>query len=326
MKKSTKILAASLAVLPCALVLTACGGGNNEVLKNDYQNATYTATTLADVKQAVAQKTVAFSALKQKANLTFSFDTPSAQAGETTPSTVEISNYAVVSGISANGIEKAEAEIEVKSGDDTSALNAYYKENAIYLDLSDFTLLDDMLPQGSEEMPRKIFYNFDSQQQAAAAAETDQITYDVSDLFTMLESNESFATVLAATTWESVTDGDTYTVKVTFNGEAVTEIITGLAGQYTSGIIGEATEVEKLEVYLVFGATSLEGVAINLEGTVEVNVPMQGQPAPLTLTAGLKLNAEVAVTNEEADLPKGLNDYTDFSPVIDGLLEGYLNA
>ena len=55
MKKSTKILAATLAVLPCALMLTACGNKTQPLLEG-YHEASYTETTYEEFNQEISSR------------------------------------------------------------------------------------------------------------------------------------------------------------------------------------------------------------------------------------------------------------------------------
>ena len=308
MKKSTKILALSLAVLPCALVLTACGGNKNVVLEG-YKDANYAETTPeAFSEQLQARNQVTIQGLKEKATLSLTL-----QAAPGVPATeLEITNNAIVSGITqTDGFDKAQAktDVTIKNGDESRTANAYYKDYTLFADLSDLGLDELAATPGMPTIPEKFSYNL-AQDTTGVTAADEGFVFDLETVYDWFSDPEGMGQQIMqyASSWESATEGDTYTVKVTFNGTQVLQLVTGLVSDY--GVtVGEGSEISKLEVYLVFGKTSFEGIAVNLEGKLNVSY------ANMAIAADVKLNVEVATTTESAKLPSGLN--TEKYPELD---------
>ena len=104
-------------------------------------------------------------------------------------------------------------------------------------------------------------------------------------------------------TWSSEKTDTTYKVKLSFDGEEISEFLGNLITSNTElsqlDMFEELT-VTTFNVYFVYGETALDGIALDFEGTVKLN--MSG----IKYSADLKLNTEVVPTTEEAKLPKGL--------------------
>ena len=150
MKKSTKILAATLAVLPCALVLTACGG-KNESLIDGYKEATYTETTYEEFTQEIETRgNGVLTGIKAKTSLSVNLTTdfsglgsyPGMPALPTEPitETLKLDNTTVVSGLGVDTTAKLASNFSLKYNDEKYEADAYYTDATFFVDLTGLNL------------------------------------------------------------------------------------------------------------------------------------------------------------------------------------------
>ncbi len=313
MKKITKILALSLAVVPCALAFTACNKSNPVVLEG-YQDAKYTESTYDTFAEELQTRgTLAFSGLKERTKLSLTLTTdPSGLAQvpgmpnislEPTTETLELENYSVVSGLTSQGPDKISSDFSLKYNDEKYDAQAYYTDETFFVNLKGLDLKENLGEQYDASL-EKFSYSVAGTETYAVNTET-QFTLDLAGLLTMLDESDYASIkqqVLAMTTWSTETTDTNYRVKVEFNGEQTAEFLTSLVSQAELNQFSfDEVNITTLTVYLVFGETSLEGVALDLDGSLKLNM------GGLVMEAGIKLNTEIAVTTEEVKLPSGLN-------------------
>lgn len=333
MKKSTKILAATLAVLPCALVLTACGGNKNKPLIENYKDTdiTYTETTFETFTQEIESRGEGvLKGIKAKTNLSLELTTDMSGLGnvpglptEPVTETLELENTTVASGLGVDEDKKISSEFSMNYNDEKYNAQAYYTDETFFVDLTGLNLKDNLGDNYVEGID-KFSYSLAQTQ----AYTTDSETYfnlDLAALLAMLDDSDYAGfkdQVLLMTTWSSSKTDTSYKVKITFDGEQISEFVSNLITSNTE--LGQLDMLEEvnittLNIYLIYGETTLDAVALDFEGSVKLNV--QG----IKYDASLKLNTEAITTTEEAKLPDGLT--TEKYPALDpSIFEGFIPA
>lgn len=312
MKKSIKAIALGLAVLPCALMLTACGGDEPKDIVNiegeyaEVQETEYSAIVeqldegfnLEEIAKGLkAVITVDAEADLAMGNAKLSFTTESVMKGNPDDGYIDINDLESYSKMSA----KAKMEMNDTKMEMEAVAKQYIVNGTQYIDLSGaediFTMMD---PEGT--MPKKYFMDLDLDE-----VEPVQIPqYDVSTLLSMIPEGD----------WGEylkISKSDTETgfkIKIVADKDALNEAVDA----FTEELPVDVKFTSDFEVYVVYDNNQLAGIYLDTDCKVTVFMELDSPAYEMlgaSVAVDVSLNAQLVSYSGNIDYPsfKGYTDY-----------------
>ena len=315
MKKSLKLIALGLAVVPCSLMLTACNGNGDLV---DI-SGNYTKVETTDYSAIVDEVDAGFNLQEAAKGLKLMLTIEaSADLGDMGTIYLNMKNDVIAK---ANPVDGAISLTDIEAYNSTSAdmkwtfglegqqesidyslgTKQYIVNGTQYVDFSEAGEILSTLP--GESMPTKYY-------QVLATAETAPVVipdYNLSSLLEMVpEGNwgEKF----------EISKSETETgFKVKF--VATKDVLNdAMASLNLNGFTLEFTD--KAELYMIYENNEFSGLNLNVAAKVVVNLPQDNSFAALIgkqLTLNLNLNAQCVGFNGEIEYPSDLA--TSYLPI-----------
>lgn len=320
MKKSLKAMALGLAIVPCALVLTACGGGDGGININTDGNYVAVETTeYANVLADLQTRGLTIEDIVGGARLTLDVDADVNLGGITMGVVMSSDNYVrnsseagtldvtKVDMISENSLTMTTTAGEETTTTEASA-NMYFSQGVQYVDL---TGAEELLIGFGASLPSFKF----SQSLVTGNPEEDVVAtpeFNIADLLQYIPEG-SYGTGLVIETSE---EGDDYKVRVTLNGTFMQEYVTGMIAESDPELASTVTfnSFGDIVIYVVCNADGLVGM--NVTGSVDMSIAItvaEGQdPMLVTVDGDIELN--MAGYNGEFDMPTDLNE-ENYAPI-----------
>ena len=307
MKKSIKMMALGLAVVPCALMLTACGGDKNIVdIKGDYkplETAQYDAAVeeidagfnLEEVSKGLRSVITinAESNVGMLGKVDLSFKNESILKSNTVDNVLNVEDIEGYSNVSAKMTIKAQGQ----SASETMSAKQYIVDGNQYVNLSG---AESMLEMAQLTLPSK-FYQVLAKEGVHPVELPD---YKISDLLAMVpEGTLSNETVSLSKSTEETG----YKYKVVVDDVALNQIV----NEYLTETGVKVTFNNDVVFYALFENNQFMGAYLDAQATVEVVVPanyagMFGEK----VSVDLDLNLQVVGYEGNINYPSDLNNYT----------------
>ena len=307
MKKSIKLMALGLAVVPCALMLTACGGGaDNDIVdvKGDYepiQESEYSAVieqldegfSLDQIAKGLkAVITVDASADFENGKFDLSYRAESTMKGNPDDGYLDLNDLEAYSKVSANAdIEMAGQKAELKA-----SAKQYVVDGTQYIDISGAKDILQMVDPETQ-MPTKFYVGMDLED-----IEPIQIPeYNISTLLEMIPEGE-WGEMLTLSKTETENG---FTIKIVATDDVLNETFDALKSEMEFDV--DVNFTKDFEVYVVYANNAFSGLYIDSELQVTVNLDTQDNPYAQmigsSLTVDVALNAQIATYAGDIDFP-----------------------
>lgn len=315
MKKSIKFMALAMAVMPCALVLTACGekaekdivsitGDYQVVETNSYQDAIdeidagFDLESMTEgVRAVLTINANANIANMGKVNLSLKQDSVAkmtAVEGEVSTDDIQMSSKSTMKATIKAGKETA----ELKAGQ-----NQYILNGRQYVDASGMEDIYAMM--GETAMPSKYYQPLVTDEYGQQSNEDFTLPQvKVSDLLAMIPEGSIEEGALALS--KSVEENG-FKYKVEINAE----ILTGVLDQVLEGYGVTVTFTKDVVFYAIFANDTFSGAYLDAEATVVVDIPQDSDFNMFgeSVAINVAINAQIASYAGEISFPKNLNSY-----------------
>ena len=312
MKKSLKMLALGLAVVPCALVMTACGDGKSEL--NINTEGSYQAVEVTEYQNVLSDlenRGLTIENILGGARLTIDLGAEIGIADQTMTLDVASDNYLV------NGSEAGQLDINKlglvsenslsivsRTGDESSgSANLYLKDGSFYFDLS-----------GSEDLLKD--FKVDSMipayrlYQTIASGTADDVAtmpeFSITDILNIPGTDFGQDIII-----ETSEKGDDYKVKATVKGKFVQSLVEDVL----SGMASEAgmptitfNSIGDIVIYVVYNADGFVGLNMSASVDMGLSIALGADPSarlPITIKGDVEIN--MASYNGSLDFPSNLN-------------------
>lgn len=281
MKKSTKALLAGLAVIPAALAMTACGGGEPSIIDTNGNYSAQTKSTYAQVEEIMADETITSDFNSYRMLFSINMDMTASSGGQSEKAGMKISSDSLINlndGFDmklTNTIEYtgALAQLQMNENLPTKVTEEQYVSNGqVYM----WDELGGWSDAGWEEsVENQPEFNFDGLFEGITEEEKDGIEV-------WIDNN---------------TETKTTKIKMTM----AAGVLEAFASE-NSETIGYGAEVEwgTAEVYYVIINGKLEGMKVSIPYTVAT------ESYGITTTAKCKVSMQVAADDAEFDFPAGI--------------------
>ena len=330
MKKFLKAAALSLAIVPCALVMTACGGdkGINVDTKGDYaavETAEY-ANVLSDLQTRGLTSENLLGGAKLTLDLGADIDMGGVKMNVELASSLQVKNSSE-SGVDVNYFDllgKQDISMTTSAGGEVMKANGsaytYLTQGSMYVNLSD---AEEVLANFglSSQLPSLKF----SQKLATGDPSQDVAEIPTFDITSVLQyiPEEVYGTGFLLETSESEND---YKVKVTLNGEFMQEFVPSLIAENNPELASTLTfnSFGDIIIYVVCNDEGLVGV--NVTGSVDMTIAVTMQEGQEPMPVNIKGNVELNMIgyDGEFDYPTDLNE--ESYPPIDSVESGQIGG
>lgn len=312
MKKSLKMLALGLAVVPCALVMTACGDGKSEL--NINTEGSYQTVEVAEYQNVLSDlenRGLTIENILGGARLTIDLGAEIGIADQTMTLDVASDNY-LVNGSEAGQLDinklglVSENSLSIVSGtgdESSGSANLYLKDGSFYFDLS-----------GSEDLLKD--FKVDSMipayrlyQTIATGSADDVVTmpeFSITDILNIPEIDFGKDIII-----ETSEKGDDYKVKATVKGDFVQSLVEDVL----SGMASEAgmptitfNSIGDIVIYVVYNADGFVGLNMSASVDMGLSIALGANPSatlPITIKGDVEIN--MASYNGSLDFPSNLN-------------------
>ena len=316
MKKSLKMLALGLAVVPCALVMTACGDGKSELnINTEGSYQVVKVTEYQNVLSDLENRGLTIENILGGARLTIDLGAEIGIADQTMTLDVASDNY-LVNGSEAGQLDVnklglvSENSISIVSGTGDAAVessgsaNLYLKDGSLYFDLS-----------GSEDLLTD--FNVDSMipayrlYQTIASGTADDVAtmpeFSITDILTYIPETAFGQSIIIETSKK----GDDYKVKATVKGEFVQSLVEdALSGMASEAGMPTITfnSIGDIVIYVVYNADGFVGLNMSASVDMGLSIALGADPSatlPITIKGDVEIN--MASYNGSLDFPSNLN-------------------
>ncbi len=259
MKKSIKCLALGLAVVPCALVLTACGskepagkvdvkGNYTEVSTSSYSETLSACNTdissFANNMRILSEAEIDFSGLK----ISLKSDTK----------TKNLTYIGTEKGDEVQVVSKNTIKIPMGDQKSTYDVNAYIDDAKAYIDASEIIK--------NPEQNSKYYIALDGIK-SEYPLESIETTTDFSSILELFPDESTWGEDILI---EKYVNGKTTKLKITINGEYVKSALNASISENPDMSMLSIDNLDDITVYIVFNDNELEGFAANFSATLTV--------------------------------------------------------
>lgn len=321
MKKSIKMLAAGLAIVPCALLLTACGGGENKLVDTSGKYEVVETSSYENVLSDLDTKGFNLDSMLGGLQMSFAIDAEMNMNGQKALITIDSDNYMLNKSeqgtVDVNKIEtfstlnfNMETSVGEESSSMTAVVNQYIKDGNQYIDLTQAqtlaTLISSMV--GGETLPGYKLY-----QTLATGAESDVVTvpdYSLLNLLDIVPEAEWGTNIVI----EKYEDDSNYKVKTTVKGQYLQDLIESSASDGTTStqLPFAFNSLSDVVIYIVYTDNQFAGVNISGEVNLDANIPVdETNSIAMTISGNLDLN--LVGFNGEIEFPTDFSDYIDMT-------------
>ncbi len=314
MKKSIKMLALGLAVIPCALIMTACGDkddGNKKLdLTGNY--STVEVSDYSSVIEELDEKGIDIKTIADGVKATISLNANSEELGFNLILNSEscLKNYSLLDTTEADKIEaisKNSISLTMDNQTTSYSANAYLIENNLYADLSSMAdILTLVGTQFGYQIPPKFQMSIPMTGECEPEnAQIPQISY--SQIFEYVPA-ELYGTGFIL---EKAQSGNDYKIKVTLKGETLYEILSPIIDKASSKTEFNVSlkEASDIVIYVVYNNSNLLGVSI--DGGLKVDLQVSETQ---TATISLSLKMEAMTFSGNINFPAFDESYVKFDP------------
>ena len=313
MKKSIKMLALGLAVVPCALAMTACGNDDTGLVnsKASYKAAETTqySAVINDLEEKGVNLETAFAGMRAVMTIDVEADFFGQEIEMSMKSDTKVKSEIKDGTISSADLIAAQTNtVTLEMGKEKASLgaNMYITGGREYCDLSDIhSLLASVDMAQILPMPEKFYMNLNFGDETISLD-----SFKISNYIAQIPEGE-YGNAIKVATYEK---DDTYKVKVTIDS--------GLWNlpQYTPGTEEQISvkEMSDLELYFVFSNGNLVGIEAEMEADIVVLTSLDGTTVPPT-TFEVEANLEIVPYTGEISIPSADNlaTYVEFDPTVE---------
>lgn len=316
MKKSLKLMALGLAVVPCALVLTACGGDDGKLVNTDGNYAAIETTEYASVLTDLETRGLSLDNILGGARLTLDLDAEIDVLGTTMTASMTSDNYVrntseqgqvdvkKIDMISENSLSLV-AETDGEAMEYSASVNQYLNGGVQYVDLT-----------GAEELltafgMQNMITNYKFYQNLAKGDESDVAvlpSYSITDLLDVVPEETWGTNVII----EKSEEGDDYKIRTTIKGDFLKTMIESALSQGSEQTTSVVTfnSIGDVVIYIVYNEAGLAGINVTASIDMIANIPLDDTSSmPLAIKADVELN--MVGYNGEFDFPSDFNTYTE---------------
>lgn len=319
MKKSIKLLALGLAVVPCALVLTACGNSDDGNLVDI--SGKYTPVETTSYNTIVEEIDEGFDLTEiskgLKAVLTVK---ATADLGASGKITLNMTNEELLKGnptdnqLNINDIEmytKNSISMKMVSGENeikqSLSTKQYMKNGKAYMDL---TGAEDFLALYDQEMPTKYYIDYASTAEADGSQTIAIPDYKVSDLLAMIPEGNWGEYVQIS---KSTSDNG-FKFKIIASAETLNTIVNAYENE-----LFDVTFTDDAEFYLIYNNGQFNGAYLDVNAKIDVYAAEGGEAYMYFgehLTVNVSVNAQVVGYNGQINFPDFDENYVDYSVML----------
>lgn len=313
MKKSIKMLALGLAVVPCALAMTACGNDDTGLVnsKASYKAAETTqySAVINDLEEKGVNLETAFAGMRAVMTIDVEADFFGQEIEMSMKSDTKVKSEIKDGTISSADLIAAQTNtVTLEMGKEKASLgaNLYITDGREYCDLSDIhSLLASVDMAEILPMPEKFYMNLNFGDETISLD-----SFKISNYIAQIPEGE-YGNAIKVATYEK---DDTYKVKVTIDS--------GLWNlpQYTPGTEEQISvkEMSDLELYFVFSNGNLVGIEAEMEADIVVLTSLDGTTVTPT-TFEVEANLEIVPYTGEISIPSADNlaTYVEFDPTVE---------
>lgn len=316
MKKSIKLIALGLSVIPCALMLTACGGNGDDNLvniKGDYQ------AVASNEYNAVVQDIDAGFNLQELAKGLKSVITIDASADLGVMGVVDLSleNESLAKIPSSEGVAELkdleaytslDFKMKMTMGDESTSMSASAKQYIVdgnqYIDLSK---AEDLVAMVDPNMPLKGYNTLLTEEVEPLVIPE----YTLSSLLEMVPEGTYWGDYVQISKSTSDTG---FKYKVVATAEMLNTFV---AGAFEGVAVNFTSD---LEFYLVYENEEFAGLYLDTSADVSITLPEESPYAAMVgtqLLVKVKLNVQATGFAGEIDYPSSFEDYQPLTPVVE---------
>ncbi len=304
MKKSIKTLALGLAVIPCALLLTACGGNNNQGLvdvKGNYSNVQV--EEYSSVATKIDENLSNDSSFIDGVRIVLDVKAKMPDSTMTVKMDNKVKNISKIgTEESSQVVASSNLKMTTSAGKESYSqnLNSYVSNNNAYIDMSNFLIA------GPQIMPTKLYIPLP----VSGEDESDAITLPEINFTKLLEDipAELLGDTFVIQTYEN--EGE-YKVKATIKGEFLYEFLAPKISDLNSETYQfELKNAKDLVVYVVFKDNNISGIRVETSFKIVYSMYMESisfENIPMDISAKL----EATAFDGEITLPS----FDDYQPM-----------
>lgn len=321
MKKSLKLMALGLAIIPSALVLTACGGSENEGVVDT--SGDFTAVETSAYESVLTELDGrGFNLDNMLGGLQLSLDLDAKMDINGQSSTITITSDSYMKNNSQEGtLDINEIDVSsyvnmnmtsVSAGTTatlSAVLNQYITDGKQYVDLSQAQAITSIINSSVETpIPEKLYQNL------ATGTESDVAVIPDYSLLTLLEivPEGSWGEGIILEKYETETE---YKVRATVKGEYIVNLIETQA----PADFKEAFKINSMDdvvIYIVYSNNTFVGAT--LTASIDAKVTMQvDEYTTMPIAISGSIEANILPFAGEIEYPTDLNDYVLYDTSVE---------
>ena len=321
MKKSLKLMALGLAIIPSALVLTACGGSENEGVVDT--SGDFTAVETSAYESVLTELDGrGFNLDNMLGGLQVSLDLDAKMDINGQSSTITITSDSYMKNNSQEGtLDINEIDVSsyvnmnmtsVSAGTTatlSAVLNQYITDGKQYVDLSQAQAITSIINSSVETpIPEKLYQNL------ATGTESDVAVIPDYSLLTLLEivPEGSWGEGIILEKYETETE---YKVRATVKGEYIVNLIETQA----PADFKEAFKINSMDdvvIYIVYSNNTFVGAT--LTASIDAKVTMQvDEYTTMPIAISGSIEANILPFAGEIEYPTDLNDYVLYDTSVE---------
>ena len=313
MKKSLKMMALGLAIIPSALVLTACGGGEGALVDT---SGNYTAIETSEYQNTITDlENRGFDIQSMLSGLHLSLELDATMTINGEQSTITVASDSYMKNSSQDGyldINQLEAlsslSMNMRSNGVESnlsgTLNQYILEGNQYADFSQAEAIMALINTATGITVPSKFY-----QTLATGTAEDVIELPDISLSTLVQAIPagSFGTDIVLEKYEN--EGD-YKIRITADGAFIEDLIADNLANSEAGVDMTIELEDDIVIYIVYSNDNFVGA--NITASVNMSTMMsvgEGQLLPLSITGSIEAN--ILPFADEINFPTDLASYEE---------------
>lgn len=321
MKKSLKLMALGLAIIPSALVLTACGGGDEKGLVDT--SGSYSAVETSAYESVLTElDSLGFNLDNMLGGLQVSLGLDAKMDINGQSSTITITSDSYMKNNSQEGtLDINEIDVSsyvnmnmtsVSAGTTatlSAVLNQYITDGKQYVDLSQAQAITSIINSSVETpIPEKLYQNL------ATGTESDVAVIPDYSLLTLLEivPEGSWGEGIILEKYETETE---YKVRATVKGEYIVNLIETQA----PADFKEAFKINSMDdvvIYIVYSNNTFVGAT--LTASIDAKVTMQvDEYTTMPIAISGSIEANILPFAGEIEYPTDLNDYVLYDTSVE---------
>lgn len=315
MKKSLKMMALGLAIIPSALVLTACGGGEGALVDT---SGNYTAIKTSEYQNTITDlENRGFDIQSMLSGLHLSLELDATMTINDEQSTITVTSDSYIKNSSQDGyldINQLEAlsslsmDMNMRSNGVESnlsgTLNQYILEGNQYADFSQAEAIMALINMATGITAPSKFY-----QTLATGTAEDVIELPDISLSTLVQAIPagSFGTDIVLEKYEN--EGD-YKIRITADGAFIEDLIADNLANSEAGVDMTIELEDDIVIYIVYSNDNFVGA--NITASVNMSTMMsvgEGQLLQLSITGSIEAN--ILPFADEINFPTDLASYEE---------------